>query len=63
MRNRHLTQNPLTGGSIAGHVSAKFKKQRAAIRNADNEVQNPFQRRTMALAFFCIPKRSPISGD
>src|SRR5215471_6308505 len=59
----HFTQNPLTGGSIAAHVSAKFKKQRAASRNADNELQNPLQRRKMALSFFCVPKRSAISGD
>ena len=56
-------QNPLAGGSIAGHVSAKFKKQRGASRNADNELQNPLQRRTVALAFFCVPKRSAIFGD
>src|SRR5215475_7100005 len=68
LRSRHChginyTQNPLTGGSIAAHVSAKFKKQRAGSRNADNELQNPLQRRKMALAFFCVPKRSAISGD
>ena len=59
----HYTQDQLTGGSIAGHVSAKFKKQRAASRNAGNELQNPLQRRTMASAFFCVQKGFAISGD
>jgi hypothetical protein len=41
LQNRDFTQDQLTGGSIAGHVSAKFKKQRAASRDAGNELQNP----------------------
>jgi len=62
-KRRDYTQDQLTGGSIAGHVSAKFKKQRAASRNAGNELQNPLQRRTMASAFFCVQKGFAISDD